>query len=150
MSKLIVLIITAGTLFLQSCSSGNGPKAAADTAFVKSCYLSVDGKDTAVMTIKTFSKTIEGNLVFNFYKKDKNNGNIKGAFRGDTLFVDYGFQVGSKESWYKNPLVFLKKDGKLIMGIGKMQTTMGKTYFRKDVPIDFSMGRFTFEKTDCR
>ena len=149
MSKLIVLTIASATLFLQSCSSGNAPKAIADTAFVKSCYLAVDGKDTAMMTLKTFSKTIEGNLVFNFYKKDKNDGTIKGTFRGDTLFVDYGFQAGSKESWYKSPLVFLRKDGKLIMGIGKMQTTLGKTYFRKDVPIDFSMSRFTFEKTDC-
>lgn len=150
MKNLILLSIIVTALFFQSCSQGHNTAPAVDTVFTKTCYIAVDGKDTAKLTLKTFSKGAKGKLLFNFYKKDKNDGAITGVFKGDTLLVDYGFQVGNKKSWYRNPLAFLKKDGKLYMGVGKMETTMGKTYFRKDVPIDFEGGRFIFEPADCR
>jgi len=138
--------------FLYSCNRqgghSSGPKS--DTSSTKTCYIAIDGKDTATLTVKEYAKKTGGTLVLNLDKKDNNNGQIEGNFKGDTLFVDYVFQIGNKGRWYRNPLAFLKKDGNLIMGVGEMETTWGKTYFRKDVPIDFTKGRFSFEPVDCK
>lgn len=83
MKKLTLLSIIVTALFFQSCNQGNNTAVVVDTVFTKTCYIAVDGKDTARMTLKTFSKGAKGKLLFNFYKKDKNEGVITGSFKGD-------------------------------------------------------------------
>jgi len=144
MKKVLLTIFPIAVLFLQSCNQNNSPAAVQDPVLNTAYYLAADGQDTAHLTLDTYAKSIKGKLRINFHKKEMNAGEIKGSFKGDTLFADYTFQVGDKELKYKNPLAFLKKDGKLILGIGKMKTTIGRTYFSKEVPIDFSKGRFIF------
>lgn len=107
-------------------------------------YIAIDGKDTARMELHQFTKKIEGSLQINYAKKDNNIGKIEGKFKGDTLFVNYVFKVGKNKPTYKNPLAFLRKDDKLIIGIGEMENTVGRTYFKKDIPLNFDQGRFTF------
>jgi hypothetical protein len=94
---------------------------------------------------------ITGHLLINYIDKGKNEGLISGAYKGDTLFVDYTFKIGTEnKTMYKNPLAFLKKDGKLILGVGQIETSMGKSYFVKGKPIDFEKGRFTFDTAVCK
>lgn len=131
-------------LSLQSCQTGGNSTVQKDTVFSTSSYIAVDGKDTALLTLKTGNNVVKGKLLFKFYQKESNDGSIRGAFRNDTLFVDYSFTKGANKVVYKNPLALLKKDGQLILGVGKMENTFGRTYFRKDIPIDFNEGRFTF------
>lgn len=149
MKKSIFLFSGIALLILQSCSSGNHNTEVKDTVFTKTCYVAVDGKDTARLTLNTFSKGVKGKLLVSYYRKAKNEGDIKGIFKGDTLLVDYGFRVGDQKTWYKNPLAFLNQNGQLIMGIGQMQNTWGRTYFKKGEPIDFKSGRFIFEPVPC-
>lgn len=149
LSNLFPLAVIA--VLLYSCSqSGGSSEKKADSTFTTECYKATDRQDTATLTLETHAdKKITGHLVFDFDKKDKNDGSIKGEFKGDTLYVDYEFKVG-ENAYHKNPLAFLKKDGKLILGVGKMETRFGKTYFRKDLPINFDGGRFIFETAECK
>ncbi|WEK18855.1 MAG: hypothetical protein P0Y49_18935 [Candidatus Pedobacter colombiensis] len=118
----------------------------------KECYMAIDGKDTATLVIRPIlNDKLSGHLLINYETKGKNDGEFEGAYKGDTLFVDYTFQIGTtNKTVYKNPLAFLKKDGKLILGVGQIETNVGKSYFVKGKPINFDKGRFTFAPTDCK
>jgi len=132
------------TVFFQSCETGNNSGTQKDTVFTTSNYIAIDGRDTATITLKTGNDVVTGKLIFRMYNKEDNDGFVRGAFKKDTLFVDYSFRKGTNRIVYKNPMAFLKKNGQLILGIGKMENMFGRTYFRKDIPIDFYEGRFTF------
>lgn len=149
-------VAAAAAFFLFSCNQGakspdKTAAAKADSLKKSDCFKAIDGNDTASLTMKTLStgKTT-GTLVINYLDKGKNDGQFEGTFKGDTLFVDYTFKIGkSNPTVYKNPLAFLKKDGKLVLGVGQIETNLGKSYFVKGKPISFDRGRFTFEPADC-
>lgn len=152
------LLLLAAVPLAFSCNQGTknsvkGDAAAKVDSLKKSdCFQAIDGKDTADLKIKTLSNgKIAGKLVINYLDKGKNDGLVEGNFKGDTLFVDYTFKIGtSNPTIYKNPLAFLKKDGKLIMGVGQIETSLGKSYFVKGKPISFDKGRFVFAPVDCK
>jgi len=118
----------------------------------KECFTAIDEKDTAHLTINNLAGgNVNGNLLIKYIDKGKNEGTIEGAYKGDTLFVDFTFKIGTvNKTIYKNPLAFLKKDGKLILGVGRIETSVGRSYFVKGMPINFNKGRFTFLPTDCK
>ena len=85
-----------------------------------------------------------------FFNTEKKVGKIAGEFSGDTLFASYTFIQGdNKKVTFKNPMAFLKRGDQLILGNGKMQTTMGATYFVKGSPIDFESVKFKFSAVEC-
>lgn len=140
---------------LFSCNQGGTEQTSAnatDSLINEQCFVAVDGVDTANFNIKTLSSgKVSGDLTINFKEKGKNDGKVEGKFKGDTLFVDYTFKIGlENKTIYKNPLAFLKKDGKLILGVGQIQTTLGRSFFVKGKPISFEKGRFTFAPVDCK
>jgi len=112
------------------------------------CYLAVYKGDTALLSIKGTSSGIEGTL--KFIKADWNvdNGTIKGTMKGDTLLADYNFKSHDGR-WYRNPIALLKKDGKLYLGVGQFETAWGRTYFAKNVPIDYDKGKYVFDEHTC-
>lgn len=116
------------------------------------CYLAIDGKDTAYLNIQTSSGgKVMGDMMIKYAEEPKNEGTLKGEFKGDTLFADYTFTTGdNKEKVNKNPLAFLKEGSKLTLGIGVIETYLGRSYFAKDKPINFERGRFKFNATDCK
>lgn len=142
------------TLF--GCNNSNTNVVATDSIsdvlLSSNCYLAVDGKDTAYLNIKTSEKgKITGDLVVNYSFKPKNSGTIEGEFVGDTLFVDYTFTTGTYyEKVNKNPMAFLKSGNRLIVGIGVIETSLGKSYFVKDKGINFEKGRFIFDPIECK
>jgi len=123
----------------------------ADAPVSNECFIAVDGVDTAHLNVIT-SKLgkVTGGLVIKYHEKATNDGLIDGKFRGDTLFVDYTFKIGENKTIYKNPLALLKKDGKLVLGVGQIETSLGRSYFVKGKPINFERGRFTFAPTACK
>jgi len=115
------------------------------------CYQAIDGVDTGSLKLLTDAKgKVTGPLIINYLDKGDSNGQIAGNFRGDTLFAHYTFKIGSNKTTYKNPLAFLKKDGKLILGVGQIETFLGVSRFVKGKPISFERGRFTFVLVDCK
>ncbi|WP_457289568.1 hypothetical protein [Pedobacter sp. UYP24] len=148
---LIALLVS--TLF--ACSSTEKPNSQIvatklDSANMK-CYTAVDGTDTAKLSLITAKDgKITGSLLINYLEKGDSEGNVLGKFKGDTLFVDYTFQIGAiNKTFYKNPLAFLKKEDKLFMGVGQIEIFLGKSSFVKDKPINFERGRFVFSSSPC-
>jgi len=140
-----------------SCSGNSnteqkGDLADADSVISKQCFVAADGKDTANLVVNTKgSGKVSGHLTINYAEKGKNDGEIEGKFSGDTLFVDYTFKIGeTNKTVYKNPLALLKKDGKMVLGVGQIETTMGRSYFVKGKPISFDKGRFIFSSVECK
>lgn len=115
------------------------------------CYKAMYEKDTIDLKMNTLKNgKITGDMVMKFFNTPKKVGKIAGEFSGDTLFASYTFIQGdNKKITFKNPMAFLKRGDQLILGNGKMQTTMGATYFVKDSPIDFESVKFKFAPVDC-
>lgn len=124
---------------------------ATDSLVSSTCYTAVYEQDTANLHLEFLqSGKVTGDLVFRFPIFPKNVGTVEGKFSGDTLFVDYSFAVGkAKEKNYKNPLAFLKKGDQLIMGVGVIETSYGRSHFAKDRPINFERGKFQFNPINC-
>lgn len=149
--KTFFTLLSASAIIFTACNQ-NKPKETSTTEesvakTVKECYLATSGKDSASMSFDNTNGQVTGMLAFNFYEKDDANGEIKGKFTGDTLFVDYNFQAEGKTS--KNPLVFLKKGNDFQQGYGEIVTYLGKTYFKDHSAIKFSEG-FLFKPVDCK
>ena len=115
------------------------------------CYKAINEGDTLDLKINTFkSGKITGNMDMAMVNMPKKIGEIAGEFKGDTLFVNYTFIQGeNKDLTFKNPMAFLKRDNQLILGNGKLQTTLGETFFVKGEPIDFDRVKFKFDAVDC-
>lgn len=115
------------------------------------CYKSLYEQDTIELEINTLKNgEITGNMVMKLFNMPKKVGKLAGEFSGDTLFASYTFIQGANEKkTYKNPMAFLKRGNELILGNGKIQTTMGASYFDKSSPIDFERVKYKFTTVDC-
>lgn len=142
--------------FAVSCGGGNNQANKEDKSTVvrdtlKQCYTSSFEGDSAVLNIKIIdSVDVVGDLVVNYAEKPANKGIVRGSFKGDTLYVDYSFKTGNSPTEFSNPLVFLKKENNLKMGVGVIETSYGRSYFVKDKPINFEKGKFDFAPTECK
>jgi hypothetical protein len=153
-SLYVLCFLAAGTLY--SCSQGSEQKAEVGATKLDSanmqCYAAADGVDSASLKLITDKDgKVTGSLLINYLEKGDSHGELLGKFKGDTLFVDYSFQIGNtNETFYKNPLAFLKKDGKLLMGVGQIETFLGKSSFVDNSKISFDRGRFIFAPEECK
>lgn len=122
-----------------------------DVVVSTACYKALYDKDTIDLKINTMeSGKISGDMVMKLMESPNKIGEISGNFHGDTLLVSYTFiDEGNDKVTYKNPMAFLKKGSELILGNGKMETTMGATYFVKGEPIDFVNVKYKFSTVDC-
>ncbi|RDC58329.1 hypothetical protein DU508_05190 [Pedobacter chinensis] len=156
MKKNILYFVLIAFPFVYACNSSDkksdGASGKKDSLLSENCYAAVFEKDSAAMIVKTLaSGEVTGSLLVKYEEKPQNNGTIEGKFSGDTLLVDYRFKTGNDSSRvYTNPLAFLKKDGKLIMGVGQIETTLGRSYFVKGKPINYEAGKFTFGEVPCK
>ncbi|WP_158727913.1 MULTISPECIES: hypothetical protein [unclassified Flavobacterium] len=154
-------IFYLGVLFVgigfQSCQNTTSEKRSIQKASNQekplsvACYVSVYEKDSIQLELNTFKDgKVNGDMVMKFYNTAVKKGKLSGVFSGDTLLVSYTFIEGTNEKiTFKNPMAFLKRNDSLVLGNGKMQTTMGATYFVKGEPIDFDRVKFKFTSVDC-
>lgn len=115
------------------------------------CYKALYEEDTIELKINTLKNgKITGNMVMKLINMPVKDGKIAGEFRGDTLFASYTFIQGTYDKvTYKNPMAFLKRGNELILGDGKIATTMGASYFVKGEPIDFDRVKYKFSNVPC-
>lgn len=145
-------------LVLSACSQRSEPDqkreaelaALAATAETR-CFVAVDEGDTAKLQLKTYSNgEVKGSLLIDYAEKGKNDGTIEGKYAGDTLFVDYTFKIGTQNpTVYKNPLALLKRGDSLILGVGQIETHLGRSYLLKEKPIRFDRSKFSFATVAC-
>ncbi len=108
--------------------------------FSEICYQSVHGKDTVSMTLIIKGDKLQyGNLSYNYFEKDDNEGTLVGAFRGDTLKAKYSFQ--SEGTMSVREVIFLKQGKNYLEGYGPVQEDQdGKVVFKdyKEIKFDSS------------
>jgi len=158
MKNAALFFLLAACAGLQSCKDdqkqkeAEALKAESEKVVSTECYQAIYEEDTINLNVSTLKNgKIGGNLVMKVANVSEKNGDIKGEFRGDTLFVDYTFtDTANKNKTFKNPMAFLKRDKQLILGNGSMQTTMGVTYLLKDKPIDFDRVKYKFDSINCK
>ena len=157
MKNLAVSCLLLACIGLQSCKNeekqkeAEAAKAAAETIVSAECYKAIYEKDTIDLKVNTLKNgKISGNMTMKVAGAAERVGELAGEFHGDTLFADYTFkEVTNKNTTFKNPMAFLKRDKKLILGNGTLQTTMGVTYIVKDKPIDFDRVKYKFDSVEC-
>jgi hypothetical protein len=115
------------------------------------CYKAIYENDTIDLKINTLkSGGVDGDMVMKLENMPVKNGKIVGDFHGDTLMLSYTFTQGdNKNITFKNPMAFLKKADTLVLGNGKIITSMGASYFAKGEPIDFEHVKYKFTSVDC-
>ena len=136
---------------LVSCNKTQKQNIPEEKPVSSQCYKSIYENDTISLKVNTLkSGKISGDMVMKIDNMPKKEGKIAGEFRGDTLFVAYTFIQGAYDKvTFKNPMAFLKRGNELILGNGKIQTTMGASYFVKGEPIDFERVKYKFTTVDC-
>jgi len=155
MKKLGLYCLLLAFIGFTSCKKNETEKTPAfteaDEPLTVACYKAIYEQDTLNLKINTFKNgEVKGDMVMAIENMPKKTGEIAGKFRGDTLFASYTFFQGTyKEKTFKNPMAFLTRDNQFILGSGKIQTTMGASYFVKGEPIDFDSVKYKFEVVDC-
>ncbi|MEP6932279.1 MAG: hypothetical protein ABI850_19805 [Flavobacterium sp.] len=157
MRNLVLSSLLLACIGFQSCKKNENQqeteavKAEAEKVVSVQCYKAIYEKDTIDLKINTLKNgKISGNMVMKVFSAPEKTGDITGEFHGDTLFADYTFiNATNKNTKFKNPMAFLKREKQLILGNGTMQTTMGVTYLVKDKPIDFDSVKYKFTSVDC-
>lgn len=113
----------------------------------KDCYLYVKAKDTVKLTLITANGgNVSGDLVYNFFEKDKNSGTVSGMFKGDTLHADYSFQSEGIKSVRET--VFIRKGNTLVEGFGEITEKDNKQVFKDKKTLKFD-GSVILKKVDC-
>ena len=154
MKKLIIPFFLLTFVGFQSCKKEEAKKEETvntEKPVSVQCYKATYENDIVDLKLNTLkNEKVSGNMTMKVAGAAERSGEIAGEFHGDTLFVDYTFTEGAnKTKTFKNPMAFLKKDKQLILGNGKMQTTMGVTYIVKDEPIDFERVKYKFDNVEC-
>lgn len=112
-----------------------------------SCYAMIKNKDTVLLHITITNNKVNGDLIYNFFEKDKNTGTVIGAIKGDTIFADYKFMSEGKES--VRQVAFLKTGEELREGYGTVDESNGQPDFSEKASIRFD-GNVVLKKTDCK
>jgi hypothetical protein len=157
MKNLGLFCLLLACIGLQSCKKNENPKDVEATKdkveepISVTCYKALYENDTIELKINTLkNEKITGDMVMKIIDMPEKVGKISGEFHGDTLFVDYTFIQGTNDKKvFKNPMAMLKKGNELILGSGKIETYLGRSYFAKDTPIDFEKVKYKFTTVDC-
>lgn len=151
MKNLKIVCVFFTFTILGSCNKTQKQKIQEEKTVSSQCYKAIYENDSISLKVNTLKNgKISGDMVMKIDNMPKKEGKIAGEFRGDTLFVAYTFIQGAYDKiTLKNPMAFLKRENELILGNGKIQTTMGASYFVKGEPIDFDNVKYKFSKVDC-
>jgi hypothetical protein len=151
MSLLLAVVGLTGCKNDASKKVEEAAKAAVETPVSTECYKAIYEQDTLNLKINTLNKgKITGDLEMKIENMPTKLGQIVGEFRGDTLFASYTFIQGANEKkTFKNPMAFLKSGDELILGNGKIEFSLGASYFAKGEPIDFENVKYKFTTTEC-
>lgn len=154
MKNLVLFCILLACIGIESCNKN--PKnidiqSSTEKPVSVQCFKALYEQDTIDLKINTLnSGKITGDMVMRMDNLPEKVGKIAGESRGDTLFVAYTFIQGANDKvTFKNPMAFLKRGDELILGNGKIETTMGASYFVKGEPIDFDNVKYKFSTVDC-
>ena len=116
------------------------------TGHTRICYANFRNQDTVLLSFTRNDTAINGELIYQFFQKDRNTGIINGTVKGDTIIADYKFN--SEGTTSIRQVVFLKRGDELLEGFGDIEEYDGKMVFRNISSLVFDSS-MVFSLTDC-
>ncbi|NML38203.1 hypothetical protein HHL17_13440 [Chitinophaga sp. G-6-1-13] len=74
------------------------------------CFLKTTGKDSVLLQVHIQDTSINGDLSYRYFEKDKNTGTISGSIRNNIIHAQYTFMSEGVQS--TRPVVFKLQDDK--------------------------------------
>ena len=147
--KLSQYLTVAGFSILTACQpqENKNTESKLSSSTKQTCYSYTKNRDTATLMLITSGRVVTGELIYQLFEKDSNNGIIKGEMRGDTLVAEYKFNSEGKES--TRQVAFLKRDGKLIEGYGEITEKDNKVIFNDISTLKFG-DAIEFTEVNCK
>lgn len=143
-------IIALNLLFFASCNQEKkqeSTKTEVKTTQTETCYQHTKDSSTIKLNIIVKDNIASGNLIYDYYQKDKSQGTIKGEIKSDTLFAEYTFMSEGIESIRE--VVFLKTVNGWVEGYGEIDDKDGKVTFKNRNKITFDNNAL-LKQTDCQ
>lgn len=117
-----------------------------ESSTLQTCYLEATGKDSVFVSLDDNLGTITGKLRYKNFEKDSSLGEVVGMQNGDTLKLNYTFQSEGMTS--DREIYFLKKEGKLIEGIGEHKVQGNRDMYENTAKLTYN-GR-VLKQADCK
>lgn len=110
------------------------------------CYSYSKDSNNIMMHITIADNLVTGDLLIEYYQKDKNTGKINGEMKGDTLYAEYTFMSEGLNSIRE--VAFLKNGNELTEGFGDVEERSSKTVFTNKAKLKFE-NNIHLTKTKC-
>lgn len=144
-------IIALSLAIFASCNTEkkqeSTTKTEVKTTPTETCYQHTKDSSTIKLDVIINDNMVTGNLLYDYYQKDKNQGTIKGQLKSDTLFADYTFISEGVES--VREVVFIKTANGWVEGYGEIDDKNGKVTFKNRNKITFD-NNVTLKETTCQ
>lgn len=127
--------------FILLLATGCGDSTEQNNGIIKNKYRAYRKGDTATLLLSHSKSVFKGTLIINYGSTYTDSGGVRGFIVGDTLIGDFNYRHYGQPTWYRDPIRFLKKGNKLIMGKGVTQLTVGIPHFNPTVPVDYNEER---------
>lgn len=139
------------SLFFLACGTSDTeqteqtPEVSGLTKYI-GCYASIAGNDTLSLRMELLGNDVTGELSYNLFGKDGNEGTIRGEMHGDTLIADYTFTSEGIES--VRQVVFLRENDGFVEGYGETTTRNGRMVYENPGSLQFERG-MVFREVPC-
>lgn len=122
---------------------------AVEAPVLHECYQGVLGKDTITMNLELKGNEVtSGQLRYNFFEKDDNQGKLTGLIVGDTLKAAYTFM--SEGAATVREVAFLKKGKNYLEGYGEVvDDNHGNVSFKDTRTLKFD-STHVLKKNNCQ
>lgn len=122
---------------------------AVEAPVLHECYQGILGKDTITMNLELKGNEVtSGQLRYNFFEKDDNQGELTGLIVGDTLKAAYTFM--SEGAATVREVAFLKRGKNYVEGYGDViDDNHGNVSFKDSKKLQFD-SKIVLAKTYCK
>ncbi len=110
------------------------------------CFVSISGRDTALINLDIRDSVVNGTLQYHWSEKDHNNGRIKGVLRDSLIIASYDFR--SEGVMSVRQVAFRLHQGQLIEGYGELEQRRDSIFFKNTDTLQYLTER-PFSKVDC-
>jgi hypothetical protein len=151
------------TLFIYACNNSNDSASITDGEVhanandtinryatltnINGCYEMVMNRDTVLLQLAMTGDSINGNLVYNLFQKDRNEGELKGEIKDSLIFADYTFQ--SEGTTSVREVIFKITGNYLIPAYGDLESDNGKIIFSDHSQLQY-LNDHPFIKVECK
>ncbi len=144
-------IIVLSLAIFASCNTEEKQESAnkteVKTSQTETCYQHTKDSSTIKLNVTINDNMVTGNLLYDYYQKDRSAGKIKGELKSDTLFANYTFVSEGVES--EREVVFLKTANGWVEGYGEIDDKDGKVMFKDKSKITFD-NNVVLRETTCQ